>query len=349
EIAIINVENSNDLAEWLTVNGYSKWSEEEANTASNYIKSGWHFVTVKFHKDKDGSSKVGPVAITFDSKQPVYPTCFLTNEGKDIYLELFVVTDTNQSANALGRGLHEGCWRFRYLENMKFKDDEYSCKKAFGNTTQLSLIGHPDSFNVMWDGCVVTKLCGNVGRKDLHSNIFFDYSSKENHTKYYSSRGAFVHSLIIGVFSWSALLVIATIFYQKWIQFAGRYAIKKILGIIILASALVFAGTFVYLPNVKTQSTSFHVRASCLVGNVEEIISPEMEIDEVRSILEKRIEQWRKGESYDACLKKIREFDSPGNYIIFEDERGVVVRVFYSGCRWKDIVTGELEDDAKTF
>jgi hypothetical protein len=100
EIQVIKAEDAAQLDQWLKDNELMELPERGVKIASDYIKQGWCFVTVKLQREGSGFTRPHPLAMTFDTKKPIYPMRLTSLTESKLYLELFVIAD--QSAHAEG-------------------------------------------------------------------------------------------------------------------------------------------------------------------------------------------------------------------------------------------------------
>jgi hypothetical protein len=209
---------------------------------------------------------------------------------------------------------------------------------------------------------VLTKLSGKVGSENLQGDIAFTMAPwKKNNTNYrsrkkYSYRGAFVHSLTNTAFYWSIVLMLLMLLFRKRICTEGgrMFAFKYVFGTITAISALIVWGTYTNLPKVnakvKIRINAVHKNTEMLaqITMLEMKNSATMTLDQIRAELEKWIESDPHWNRHRFGWGKIKEHDSPGNYILLEDGRGIVMRLFYYGGFWKDILIRESKADTES-
>jgi hypothetical protein len=338
DLAVLDANSALSLNNWLQVNGFMGLDDEDKKIVSDYIQDGWCFVAAKLKRDSEsGFSQPHPLAMSFAVTNPIYPMKLTSTIGNDVYLEIFVISDKKAFSNQL---------EAEFSDKFTKYGTSYSINEIKGNWTGLSSnkyglkIGHPDSLNLLWDGCVLTKLVGTLKpaqmRKDLVINIKNEGPFLAH---YWSWEGAYLSAWIVGLVSFCILLLILTlVFYER----IGNYY-KVHLTILIRSIFIsIFLGllTFLLVPkiNVTAKKTSIlnkeyilgsYIKNEVLYG----IYDNKMNIDQLRRNFNDYLKDetdtsipWRMKNPYTDQIAK--EEDSPGNYVFIEDQRGIVIRTF---------------------
>ena len=100
EATTIQGTNPQSLIEWLQKNGYEPASHAGA-AIRDYVGRGWVFVASKVRRDAGGSgyTAIHPLAFTFQSQWPVYPTRLTAIDNGPCRMDLYVFGDQRAAAN----------------------------------------------------------------------------------------------------------------------------------------------------------------------------------------------------------------------------------------------------------
>jgi hypothetical protein len=220
-------------------------------------------------------------------------------------------------------------------------------------------VPHPDAPQDLWNGCVLTRLAGTVTpeamlRDDLR--IRFE-SAKPRRGRYYSSQGARQTGTVLGLLIWIAGIPVGLLGFHRRLRSKGGRLFVGLRVIPVLVTAVLIAGavTAVSLPviNVEIQErqAARHnidlMRILWATGNYvsdhtgtrKTLTAEEAEAEcqvffagkagDARFYMKQGILNYREGPVVCPLTgKPMREGDSPGDYEIIEDERGVVLRIY---------------------
>ena len=344
ELFVLKAENPDALDTWLKDNGFLTLDKSDKTIVSDYIKEGWCFVAAKLKRDSDsGFSQPHPLAMSFTSKKPVYPMRLTSTVGNDIYLEIFVISDKQAFTGQL---------KLEFSDKFKFNEKAYEIftDKSYyfpGYTSDKfeQEIGHPDSLNLLWDGCVLTKLYGTLKPAQMKSDVILNFRQAKPFQKHYwSIQGAYQYSIILILLAFTSLFIVLHNGYRKNRKLKVEQPFLRAAVISLIASLALGGVLYLVLPKIYNIRTgSFFSKR---IYNHEITIFKEFFLEDIsiknidyRNI---KIEDYKKLiEEYISALPKlpmgqmnpftgqmIKDEDSPGNYVLIKDERGIVWRSF---------------------
>ncbi|MCK4999715.1 MAG: DUF2330 domain-containing protein [Anaerohalosphaera sp.] len=350
-LTVIEAESAEAVNEWLGANGFVGLNDRGRDIVTEYIADGWCFVAAKLKRDGDGYSVPHPLSMKFKSEKAVYPMRLTAMAESDVYLELFVISESGFEADGLDLE-----FRDTYKSAAKVKWDNVNDKhlRGFVCNDMRADLGHPEVFNFMWDGCVMSRLAGVVGADEMDDDILLKKAKSESYRRqYYSSQGAWQTGFVYGLGLCCLLVIFLTMKCLKKIQQTGdkSIAFKYVFVRSIIAGAFVAAGVFVCIETVDVGVGSLPFGLTDgLVGHDLHVIggvteeeindSAGMTVERVRKFLDKNILALDLKNNYSGG--EIKFEDSPGNFTVFEDERGVVLRGYLAGGFPVDIVLNEV-------
>jgi len=270
-IAVIKANNSGELNKWLVKNGYVRVNEKALGIVTEYIDKGWCFVAAKLLRKEEGQSTTHPILMQFISEKPVYPMRLTSLSESNVQLELFVIA--KEEALPVNYSLNKEYCNIFYAKTGKMNPtDSYqpdSTNNTFpfiafieksgtdrGNWRDTRRIVHRDAIKVMWDGCVVTKLTGNISSNQMKKDLLFRY--KELHPSYEPFRkkvwGYQTSILIAGIISYLVGLTIFIITF--FIAPKSKFLKKSRPALIVFIPAIVFFPIYLGLgEKVKIEKT----------------------------------------------------------------------------------------------
>lgn len=339
ELTVLKTESSQALDAWLEDNGFASLSEEDEKIVSDYVQDEWYFVAAKLHRQGNGYSRPHPLSMSFSSNKPIYPMRLTATVGSNVYLELYVIADEQATCDVLKLEVSDS-YRFRKERKVSFSDR--IVPSDFAGKTYKQNIGHTDAAKFMWDGCVVSKLCGTLKPKQMCEDIVLQLKAGEPYQKrYYSRRGARDTGMVMFLRMWCVLpVLLAVVYHRERKELSGRSIfIKKILIPSVLLGFLLLALTYAVLPKIgvravpggkggfvrimleKRQRTA---EIAMLAQDHDEFAG--MSKDEIAKLLDDYFTSKNATNVYNG--EPLKHEDSPGNYTLVEDDRGVVWRTY---------------------
>ncbi len=352
ELAVLEAENSEALNDWLESNGFADLSEDDRAVISDYIIDGWCFVAAKLRREEDGYSRPHPLSMSFATDEPVYPVRLTATTGSDVYLELFVIADRRAICEKLTLEVSD-----KYILQRE-RISSYSGKVSLAALVSNSFgqeIGHPAAQEHMWDGCVLSKLSGTLMPKQMNEDLALHMESGEACRKqYYSHRGARDAGLTFSLGLWSVMLIVLTLLFFKERHKGTRKLafLSHVVGPALVFSLLTWALVYAMLPKVDVRRAPhrFHDQITRIKKTIEISILAEehnhfvdMSKDEIGKLLDDYYVS--KGLANGFTGEPIKHEDSPGNYILLEDDRGIVWRTYnLEGYPDDYVLTSSLQD-----
>jgi hypothetical protein len=252
--------------------------------------------------------------------------------GSNVYLELFIIAD-EQAANE--KMILEFSDKYRFEKGAE-RDVFRQHLAGFAGETYQQDIGHPFAQKLIWDGCVVTRLCGTIQPRQMSNDIVLKLSAVKPYQKYCFSRlGAMSIAYLVGIGTCCVLLIVLTCIYYRKVkeENRGKFYLTRIILPTALYSLLFLGVTYAAIPkvNVETGGTRFgHIlRGHMVVSMAAEIAEKNdyfrhKDVNEVAMIVD---DYFKTGHT---PVKEIKQEDSPGNYTIFKNDKGEIVLRFYS-------------------
>lgn len=338
ELAVIEAVNAQALDTWLEDNGFAGLTVEDGKVVSDYIKSGWCFVATKLLREGDGYSRPHPLSMSFPSDKPVYPMRLTATVGSSVYLEIFVVADKHARCDVLTLKVSD---TYRSQKISRRGSSGETVHAGFEGETYNQSIGHPDASIVLWDGCVLSKLFGTLEPKQMRQDIVVQLKAGDPvQERYYSHRGARETAIVLFLRMWCVLPVgLSLAAHLKKRELSGKGAfLKKVLAPMLLLTLFVGVVTYAVLPKIDVH-TSSGSRGTMIK---QRIMATELSVfakdhDDFIGNSKNEIAELVAGyfESNDTTNvytgEPIKNENSPGDYTIIEDERGVVWRTYSQG------------------
>jgi hypothetical protein len=334
-ISVLSVENPEGLDQWLDENGFAGLSSKEKEIVADYIKKKWCFVASKLNREKEGLTYPHPIAINFTTPDAVYPMRLTGQTQSSVYLDLYVVSNQVASCVPLRQ---EVCNFFRYEKELRSgRDTEEALGGFTGGFDQT--VGHPAVFQILWDGCVITRLSGQVKPEQMDKDYYIDWRPFESISRkiYFSQKGARSTGFIIGMLFWLVSLLVLVVSRRKNIQSAGGklYALKKVIfpsaaGAILIGVVVCYCVPRTDVEASRGHRVFFNFR---MYHTIEELLEKhpallqKVDIESVQNYLEKENILSKYANYYTHKPMKIE--DSPGNITIGQDDKsGLFIRTY---------------------
>jgi len=340
DVVVLDANDAAALNTWLEDNGFASLNEADRTIVSDYIRNGWCFVAARLRRENDGYSRPHPISMSFASEALIYPVRLTATAGNDVYLELYVIAERQAACEKLTLEVADTYDRPRRGKRTLSPENT---DPGFLGRAHRQGVGHPAAAEQFWDGCVLSKLCGTLTPKAMDRDITLQLRTHEpSRKRYFSGRGAFHKALVFGLCVWCAAFVSLTVFFRKTMNQQGKLVVffKRIVLPALLLSFLTSAATYSMVPKVNTQSLG----QGGVPHRIYEKIEQQRRLVEAQTIAEEhryftgmsRDETAAVFKSYYASKgstngftgEAIRYEDSPGNYTILQDGRGIVWRAY---------------------
>ncbi len=333
EIAVLAADDAAALYAWLDGEGLAI-PQALRPVVDDYAWSGWKFVVAKLMTDAGWNALPHPLRISFRTDRAVYPMRLTGLSGANLALELYVVGEEAASAAGMKRVF---CDRLAKKEGWDdYRDPVRRAVRPIragsygeiflGAASRLSL-GHPGLVPVLWDGCWISKLTGEIPASAMSEDFYISWQKPEpEREKFYSHKGAGYVGLMAG----AAILALAGALT------CGLWGLRRIgsrmLPVGLLASlgaaTIAFWTLHVFLPQVEVSTYQGKGRALYrLEGELFGLQSSVHEGAMSPGDAEKRIRWLLAGQRNPYTGEPIIEDDSPGNYTIASTSRLVARRL----------------------
>jgi len=350
DVAVLDANDAAALGTWLEANGFAGITETDGTIVSDYIREGWCFVAAHLRREKDGYSRPHPLSMSFPAKAPIYPMRLTATAGNDLYLELFVIADRQATCGGLALEVAD---TYDRKKTAKWALSTGGVDPGFSGRAYHQEVGHPAAAEQFWDGCVVSRLCGTLTPRQMADDISLQLAAYEPYREhYYSRRGACEKAVTFALGAWCVLLVSLAVVFRMAMNLQRKHAVFLKCAVVpaLLVSLLTWAVTYAVLPKVDTRSLGrggVHPRIYEKVLQASRLIEADaiaeehkyfagMGRDETASLVASYYAA--KGITNGFTGEPIRHEDSPGNYTIFQDDRGIVWRTYSLGGYPTDVV-----------
>ena len=228
--------------DWLAKNGYQTPASAEA-AIRYYVESGWVFVASKVRCDSGGGrpAALHPLAFTFHTPTPVYPTRLTAVDNGDCVIDLYVFGNKRAAAR------HFNAVRCdRIASRSSPRPSAWNSSLRLADAELLSRVG---------DAEVGTKLSGKLSPRQMETDTPITWGTYwPKGSTVYSSAGAFTIALNVTL----PLLVLAGLLvgassggWRVDNQFIRRWRWRLATGAILVGIAV-----FLYLPKVEVAEVS---------------------------------------------------------------------------------------------
>jgi len=345
KIFVLKAQKAEALDKWLDSNGFAALDKNDETIVNDYIKDNWCFVAAKLKRNEDGGlSQPHPLAMTFPSKKVLYPLRLTSTVGNDVYLDIFVISNKGLSVSKLQLELSD---RF-IIKEKAYVNMEDKAIKGFAGEKFEQKIGHPEAFKYFWDGCIISRFCGTLSPDQMKKDIVFDISKFDHYQKHYwSKQGAWQYSLIFFFLAIVFIFIALHCLYrgEKYKNFRNPLIRAVLLSFVF--SSVSSLTVYAMLPKIKNITTSSRIQN--IVRRSEELSfkeklgelvsqyyadSENISIEQYKIAIANLIQNNPQLQKFEHFITNpfgggvIKQEDSPGNYVIFKDERGVVWRTY---------------------
>ena len=167
--------NSRGVLDWLESNGYNP-ATNAAAAIRDYVSRGWVFVASKVRRDswEPGLTAIHPLAFTFQTKSPVYPTRLTAIDNGPCRMDLYVFGNQRAAADHFNS---ERCDRVA----MNWQPQE----KHFGTWLRVT---DPEVSDLIGTSTVGTKLSATLNPRQMDTDAQIKWAS------FFRTQRAFVYS-----------------------------------------------------------------------------------------------------------------------------------------------------------
>jgi len=313
-VTVLEAEGVEALSAWLTANGLSPIPEEGRSLVADYVAKGWRFVAARLEAGGTGLLVPHPLRVEFPATEPVYPMRLTALAGSAVALRLWVLADGRASAAGL----------------------ETTYCARLDDATSSRYPAHPALAGGVWPGAVLTRLEGRVPPGSMGDDVSIALGPFAAHLPaFYTNEGA-TQAVLAGAAVLWMLVMLVLLFVPPNRLPLRNPQIRPFFLLGILAAVVVGLVAFVYrqtLPTIETIETpSIGWRAYASPGLVVARLRYEgdefegLGPDDARARIDAAFRRWGARNPY--LGRPVAWSDSPGDFLLVEDERGLLLRRF---------------------
>ncbi len=259
--------------------------------------------------------------------------------GSDVYLEIFVISDRKASNEQL---LLEFSDKFLFNGKIQKKYIKENLTGFASSTFNLN-VGHPEVQNLLWNGCILTKFSGTLNSEQMNRDLVFNLNRNNPYRIHYWTIDALLQrTKIVFLIVFTVLFISIHSYLKKSKKWKLKYPFVLALVLSLLLSTAAAGINYSMLSEIQGQNiTSYYeiihvARKHTLIKGLEETIEEKYEksnninIDNIKNLLEESIGKYlRRSDTINPYTQQLMQYeDSPGNYVIIEDKRGIIFRIF---------------------
>lgn len=333
EVTILKAKETTDLYNWLDRNGF-RVPDKGKEVITDYIKKDWCFAAAKISRDlSEGISTPHPVGMEFKTSEPFYPLRLTALTESDVKLDVFVIAEDEAISKSLKKDFCDIFNPELYKEYFREEMMVYRGEKT------KAIIGHPAILKLMWPGCVLTKLENRLKPKMMKKDIFLKFKDAIPYQKILFSHKGALYGAKLAILYVVIIGLIATFVYFKIRYKYGMGLYLKKMVIPVLGVAILCGGVF----NVSVRKTEvrtfrdipfyyptymvkFYIISDILYKGYN---TKKLSLDSVREITKELLEKENKINKQNPLLGgETIEEDSPGNYVVREEEDRFIIDVY---------------------
>lgn len=345
DVAVLKAQTVENLNDWLARNNLRAFDATSSQVVQSYIRENWSFVLARLQREKGGLSAPHPLVLTFPAKEPIYPMRLTALTEHSVALELFLIADRQYQSRDLAMEYSDQF--FSRLSNLSIyshhalfntfrtpDEKEIEWPIYYGRNFQ-GMVGHELGRRLMWEGCIVTKLVGEV-RPAAMSHDFTFLSMPEGkpyRLQVYSKGMAAREGFALGATIWCMGLIAFIARYLKTIYASTHYAFIN-QSLLLLAAISILVGVGKYLTcrqaAIRDEGNVYQVQ------NLEYYNQLKIQTHLAESpalnqggLVQKLISDLERADLSNPYLGgKITNEDSPGNFEVIEQAGKIVVRLY---------------------
>jgi len=160
-VSVLRAESSGALVQWLGEQDLRPLDDVGRRLVDDYVGRGWCFTVARLRRDRHGFAAPHPLRATFPAAQPIYPMKLSSLAGSRTRVELLVISDRLATA--------EG---FRIIAADWFYPNPRTGSRYYHSKVARFMLMQPAA-PLLWDGCFVTRLQGDLAPEDMDRDITF--------------------------------------------------------------------------------------------------------------------------------------------------------------------------------
>lgn len=332
DVATLKADSAQALNNWLQANQLRTLDAAAQRIVNSYIREGWCFVTARLHRDGNQLAAPHPLVLTFPTKEPIYPMRLTALTGQPVHVELFLIGDRQWQSRDLTMQYSD---QFFLKETNHFDTSEK--EPEFFATTYRASLGHPQIKPLLWQGCVITKLTGDVTPLEMTHDYRFNQvgAGSPYRAVVYSKAAARRDSICWGLGFWCVGLLVTVQLYRKQINSGHqRPFLSKVL--LFLFSYCVLLSVGIYLTQTRVEVRDLGRRGWRALSSHSPLMrdfaqtylkdNPTVKGPVAAAELEEMLREVELSNPY--LGGKIVQEDSPGNFEVIERNGTTIIRLY---------------------
>lgn len=322
EVQTLQADTPDALNAWLKENGFIELPEAGCKTARAYIDEGWHFVVAKLKRDGEGFTRPHPLLLEFPTRTPVYPMRLTALSGSRLQLDLFVIAHQEAVASGMERV---------YVDSFEETEDlgtirSYGFRRVQSSYAALDL---PSLVDLAGKRSVVTWLKAEYKPRDMDKDIRLTFKAPEAFRKTIYIGEAFKERIILTII---LVMGIALLLIGGMLSLLGRKGEIMAVCLLLLCMCLFFSFSWRgrdWFPAVEILQYDQGGLAANLGWKAEHLAyEPGFIASPTIEYVKRYFERVFASEVNPYTKEPFRLEETPGGMTVFEDARGIVVRVF---------------------
>ncbi len=257
DVAIIKGKTAEAVETWLKSNGFAS-PPSATKVIQEYVADGWCFLAAKVSAEANGTATHHPLKVTFPAAKAVYPMKLTGSDGEPVQLDLFVVADRRAVVGGMKTW---ACDIFNQDKAYSPTFSAFACELPpiyRGRETPSFVVGIPAVSEMMWDGCVVTRLHGRLEADDMRDDLHLTWTeAKPMRATFYSPADAVRLSATIAMIVVTLLFIGFTLRAVKR-QWSWRMLLRRRLAAAVVLGLLAGGGRYLTLDTGHVESTNEH-------------------------------------------------------------------------------------------
>ncbi len=195
DVAVLRGSSAGPVQKWLGDNGFVI-DATSLTTLERYATDGWCFVVARINTTSTATLSPHPLQLVFPAARAIYPMA-LTGVGLDaLQLDLYVIADYTATSPHLDTvssdTYHRGIDRTNPFFDTHIEERfEVHVGRRFSATTARLNIGHPAVTRLMWPGCTLTHLRGQLKTEQMAEDLLIGGRlTQRGHRTYYTASAA---------------------------------------------------------------------------------------------------------------------------------------------------------------
>lgn len=332
EVAVLEATRVDALDDWLQKNGLTGLPQAGRSIAEAYIREKWSFVVARLRREGTGLCSPHPLSMTFSAETAVYPMRLTSLSASPVALDLYCLADYKASV----AGLHLGfCDTFAGPVARGVDDGSTHKERRYQSRSFEYVVGLPSLVRMLWDGCVLTRLSATVSPDGMRADYRIDTEKPTAYERHrYSYKGALMTGVCWSLIGWGPLLIVAGIVARRkhGIEMVSQHSLERVVLpaslIALLAVGLIYLGLPKVAVVVKSRGKGGFIGAGRVITLIRytEASMPHSISHVQEHCRQLLLDEHHMTNPYSGA--PIREQESPGDYQIIEDKRGIVFRLY---------------------